>query len=46
MLAAKCYFYHARTYELTKQLETVRRYIHAIVYYALFNVYRTLYIHI
>lgn len=24
MLAAKCYFYYSRAYELTKQLDTVR----------------------
>ena len=24
MLAAKCYFYHSRVYELTDQIETIR----------------------
>ncbi|CAH1775755.1 unnamed protein product [Owenia fusiformis] len=28
MLAAKCYFYHARVYELTDQLDKVRSFLH------------------
>lgn len=29
MLAAKCYFYYSRAYELTKQLDTVRIFLHS-----------------
>lgn len=29
MLAAKCYFYHSRVYELTNQLEAIREFLHA-----------------
>jgi 26S proteasome regulatory subunit N3 len=29
MLAAKCYFYYARTYELTNQLDQIRHVLHA-----------------
>ena len=31
MLAAKCYYYYARTYELMNQLEKVRRYVHILI---------------
>jgi len=31
MLAAKTYFYHARAYELTDQLDRVRRYGRSLV---------------
>lgn len=29
MLAAKCYFYYARAYELTNQLDKIRTYVAA-----------------
>ncbi|XP_076437108.1 putative 26S proteasome non-ATPase regulatory subunit 3 isoform X2 [Babylonia areolata] len=29
MLAAKCYFYHSRVYELTDQLDSIRGFLHA-----------------
>lgn len=31
LVAAKCYYYHARVYEFQNQLDIIRRYVHTFL---------------